>query len=209
MSEHQAKAVVAAYGIPVTDDRLCASPAAAVRAAAAIDGPVVMKACSPALAHKSDLGLVVTGVASAADVRCTYAELIERSPVALDGVLVCPTAGPGVECVVGVSQDPLFGPVVMFGLGGVLVEVLGDVTFRAPPFDRAEARRMISEVRGASLLAGAHGRPKADRAALVDVLMRVQRLALDHAGTIAEVDLNPLLVGPHGAVALDALVVSR
>ncbi len=209
LSEHDSKAVVAAYGIPVTDDRLCSSPAEAVRAAAGIDGPVVMKACSPALAHKSDQGLVVTDVTSAADVRRTWAELVDRSPVDLDGVLVCPTAGPGVECVVGVSPDELFGPVVMFGLGGVLVEVLGDVTFRVPPFDRAEARRMVGEVQGFPLLTGARGRPQADLTALVDVIMKVQRLAVDHADTIAEVDLNPLLVGPDGAVALDALVVTR
>jgi acyl-CoA synthetase (NDP forming) len=209
LSEHGSKAVVAAYGVPVTEDRLCASAAEAARAAAELGHPVVMKACAPALAHKSELGLVRTGVASAAEVRATFAELVAAAPGDLDGVLVCPTAGPGVECVVGVSQDPLFGPVVAFGLGGVLVEVLGDVTFRVPPFDRAEARRMVREVRGFPLLAGTRGRPKADLGALVDVIMRVQRLAVDHAGSIAELDLNPLLVGPSGAVALDALVVTR
>lgn len=209
LSEHESKQVLAAYGIGVTADRLCPSPGAATRAASAIGYPVVMKACSPALAHKSDLGLVVTGLRTAAEVRRTYAELVDRSPVGLDGVLVCPTAAAGVECVVGVSPDPLFGPVVMFGLGGVLVEVLGDVTFRVPPFDRAEAGRMIREVQGFPLLTGARGRPKADLGALVDVIMKVQRLAVDHSATIAEVDINPLVVGPTGAVALDALVVTR
>ena len=201
--------MLAAYGIPVTADTLCHSPAEAVKAAAAAGLPVVMKACSPDLLHKSDLGLVRIGVGSAAEVRRTYAELVDRSPVELDGVLVCPTATPGVECVVGVSQDPLFGPVIMFGLGGVLVEVLGDVTFRVPPFDRAEAHRMIREVQGFPLLTGVRGRPKADRKALVDVIMKVQRLAVDHSDTIAELDINPLVVHPVGATALDALVVLR
>ena len=168
-----------------------------------------MKAGAADLAHKSDLGLVVVGVSSAAEVRRTYAELVERSPVVPDGILVCPTAAPGVECVVGVSQDALFGPVVMFGLGGVLVEVLGDVTFRVPPFDRAEAGRMIREVKGFPLLTGVRGQPTADLKALVDVIMKVQRLAVDHADTIAELDINPLVVHPTGAVALDALVVTR
>ena len=209
LSEFEAKAVVAAYGIPVTDDRLCGSPAAAVKAAAAIGYPVVMKACAPELLHKSDLGLVALGVGSAAEVRRTHRELVARSPVALDGVLVCPTVADGVECVVGVSQDPLFGPVVMFGLGGVLVEVLGDVTFRVPPFDRAEAGRMVREVQGFPLLTGARGRPKADLKALVEVIMKVQRLAVDHSATIAELDLNPLVAHPVGATALDALIVTR
>ncbi len=209
LSELEGKSVLAAYGIPVTADTLCHSPAEAVKAAAAAGLPVVMKACSPDLLHKSDLGLVRIGVGSAAEVRRTYAELVDRSPVELDGVLVCPTATPGVECVVGVSQDPLFGPVIMFGLGGVLVEVLGDVTFRVPPFDRAEAHRMIREVQGFPLLTGVRGRPKADRKALVDVIMKVQRLAVDHSDTIAELDINPLVVHPVGATALDALVVLR
>ena len=209
LSEAEGKRVLAAYGIPVTADRLCNSAGEAVKAAAAVGYPVVMKACSPDLAHKSDLGLVRVGVESAAEVRRTYAELVDRAPLDLDGVLVCPTAAPGVECVVGVSQDPLFGPVVMFGLGGVLVEVLGDVTFRVPPFDRAEAGRMIREVQGFPLLTGVRGRPKADLEALVDVIMKVQRLAVDHSDTIAELDINPLVVHPVGATALDALVVTR
>ncbi len=209
LSELEGKSVLAAYGIPVTADTLCRSPAEAVKAAAAAGLPVVMKACSPDLLHKSDLGLVRIGVGSAAEVRRTYAQLVDRSPVDLDGVLVCPTATPGVECVVGVSQDPLFGPVIMFGLGGVLVEVLGDVTFRVPPFDRAEAHRMIREVQGFPLLTGVRGRPKADLKALVDVIMKVQRVAVDHSDTIAELDINPLVVHPVGATALDALVVLR
>ena len=209
LSEFESKGVLAAYGIPVTDDKLCHSPAAAVKAASALGYPVVMKACSADLAHKSDLGLVVVDIGSAAEVRRTYADLVERSPVVPDGILVCPTAAPGVECAVGVSQDALFGPVVMFGLGGVLVEVLGDVSFRVPPFDRAEAGRMIREVKGFPLLTGVRGQAKADLKALVDVILKVQRLAVDHIETIAELDINPLVVHPTGATALDAMIVSR
>src|SRR4029450_12309335 len=104
----------------------------------------------------------------------------------IDGVLVSETVSGGVETVVGVSHDPLFGPVVMFGLGGVFVEVLGDVTFRVPPFGKDEARRMLEELKGAALLRGVRGRPKADSNALVDVIMKVQRMAMDLHAELAE-----------------------
>jgi len=113
----------------------------------------------------------------------------------------------GVPRKPGMSRDELFGPVVMFGLGGVFVEVLRDVTFRVPPFGRVEARRMLGELRGRALLDGVRGRPGADKDAIVDVIMRVQRLAVDLAGEIAELDINPLVARPDGCVALDALVV--
>ncbi len=216
LSEHSSKQVLAAYGIAVTADELVTSRANASRAAARIDGPVVMKVSSPDLLHKSDLGLVRIGVRTASEVRRAYDDLLataaDTDPTAtIEGVLVCPMVTGGVETAVGVSDDPVFGPTVLFGLGGVLVEVLGDVTFRVPPFDRAEARRMVQEVRGFPLLAGARGRPKADVTALVDVIMKVQRLAVDHAGHLTELDINPLLVLPKGqrAIALDALIVTR
>ena len=111
--------------------------------------------------------------------------------------------------VVGVSRDALFGPVVMTGLGGVFVEVLRDVTFRIPPFGADEARRMLHELQGFPLLAGARGAKPADIDALVDVIMKVQRLALDLSDDVVELDVNPLIVKPRGAVALDALVVCK
>jgi hypothetical protein len=113
-----------------------------------------------------------------------------------------------VETVVGIARDELFGPVVMFGLGGVLVEVLRDVTFRVPPFTTRDATAMLDELRGAALLRGVRGQLAADRTALVDVLMKMQRLAVDLSQEVAEVDINPLLAGPRGAVAADALVVT-
>ena len=114
---------------------------------------------------------------------------------------------PLMETVVGVSQDPLFGPTVMVGLGGVLVEVFEDVAIRVPPFDKAEAKRMVTSLKGLPLLQGARGAKKADVGALIDVVMKVQRLAVDHSDTIAELDINPLVVLPKGAKALDALIV--
>jgi acetate---CoA ligase (ADP-forming) len=185
---------------------LCTSAAEAARAAAAIGFPVVVKGCSAELLHKSDAGLVHLGLRSEAQVRSAHRAVIDASPVPLDGVLVSAQVTGSVETVVGVSTDELFGPTVMFGLGGVFVEVLGDVTFRVPPFDRDEARRMVAEVRGAPLLNGVRGRPAADVRALVDVIMKVQRLAVENVDTVAELDINPLAVLPRGATALDALV---
>ena len=209
LSEHGSKRVLEQYGVPVTRDLVVSSAAEAARAADEIGLPVVMKACGRELAHKSEQGLVRLGVESAAEARRTFSELSDAAGSAGEGVLVCETVSEGVETVVGVAHDDLFGPTIMFGLGGVFVEVLEDVTFRVPPFDRREARRMVEEVRGFPLLRGARGRPKADVTALVDVIMRVQRLAVDHADRVAEVDVNPLLVRREGAVALDALVVTR
>jgi acetate---CoA ligase (ADP-forming) len=212
LSEHASKRLLAAYGIASSRDELVTSAADAAKAADAIGYPVVMKISSPDLLHKSDLGLVRVGVGSDQDVRAAYTELVEKARAAdskarIDGVLVCEMVKGGVETVVGVSQDPLFGPVVMAGLGGIFVEVLEDVTFRVPPFAEDEAERMIRELAGYKLLEGVRGSEPVDVSALVDVVMKVSRLALDLADEVAELDVNPLVVRPHGAVALDALVV--
>lgn len=212
-SEARSKELLRAYGIRTSRDVLCTSAAEAVRAAKRLGYPVVMKPSSGALAHKSDLGLVRIGVASDREVRDTFADLDRRARRAvgrtgdLEGILVCEQVSGGVEMVVGVSRDELFGPVVMVGIGGAFVEVLRDVTFRVPPFDAAEARRMLRELKGYPLLEGVRGAKPADVDALVDVIVKVGRLAQDLADDVVELDINPLLVRPRGAVALDALVV--
>jgi acyl-CoA synthetase (NDP forming) len=185
-----------------------------VEAAGALGYPVVMKVSSPDLLHKSDAGLVEVGVTTAKAVRETYDSLLRRARRAnprahVEGVLVCEMVRGGVETLVGVTHDPLFGPVVTVGLGGVFVEVLGDVSFRVPPFDAEEARRMVHELRAHALLRGVRGAPPADEGALVDVVMKVQRLALDLADDLGELDINPLVVRGRGAVALDAVAVRR
>ena len=201
--EHAAKQLLAEYGIPVTREEVVTTAAAAVKAANAIGLPVVMKA--EGVDHKSDEGLVRLGIASAKEVRTAFAELSAKT----GRVLVAEQISGGTECVIGVSHDDLFGPVIMFGLGGVFIEVFRDVSFRVPPFDKNEARRMIDEVVGSALLKGARGRPKGDVKALVDTIMKVQKLAVENAGSLAELDINPLVVLPKGVVALDALAVAR
>ncbi|WP_405742777.1 acetate--CoA ligase family protein [Streptomyces sp. NBC_01525] len=214
LSEHAAKQLLRAYGIRVPREQLVTSAAAAVRAASLVGYPVVMKASGPQLAHKSELGLVKVGLTSASQVRDAYRELTEIArceDVPLDGVLVCQMIERGVEMVVGVTRDSLFGPTVTVGLGGVLVEVLRDVAVGVPPFGEEQARAMLGALRGHALLEGVRGAPPADVDALVEVVLRVQRMALELDGDLAELDINPLVVLPRGqgAVALDALAVCR
>ncbi|MEU7034762.1 acetate--CoA ligase family protein [Streptomyces sp. NPDC046237] len=214
LSEHAAKQLLRAYGIRVPREQLVTSAAAAVRAAGLVGYPVVMKASGAQLAHKTELGLVKVGLTSASQVRDAYRELTDIARyegVDLDGILVCQMVGRGVEMVVGVTRDPLFGPTVTVGLGGVLVEVLDDAAVRVPPFGEDQARDMLGELRGQALLKGVRGAPPADVDALVEVVLRVQRMALELDGDLAELDINPLMVLPRGqgAVALDALAVCR
>jgi acyl-CoA synthetase (NDP forming) len=214
LSEHAAKQLLRAYGIRVPREQLVTSAAAAVRAASQVGYPVVMKASGAQIAHKTELGLVKIGLTSASQVRDAYRELTDIARyegISLDGVLVCQMVERGVEMVVGVTHDQLFGPTVTVGLGGVLVEVLRDTAVRVPPFGDDQARAMLSELRGRALLDGVRGAPPVDVDALVEVVIRVQRMALELGDEISELDINPLMVLPRGqgAVALDALVMCR
>jgi acyl-CoA synthetase (NDP forming) len=172
---------------------------------------------SGGIGHKSDAGLVVTNVASAAEARATYRRLLEGAAgshpdVILDGVVVQAMVQDAVaEAILGLSHQEPFGPTILFGLGGVFVEVFEDVAFGVPPFTRSWARRMVASTKAAKLLAGTRGRPAADVAAVVDAIMKLQRLALEVGDDIEELDINPLMVLPkgQGAVAVDALLVAR
>ncbi|MEH6375407.1 acetate--CoA ligase family protein [Streptomyces sp. KLMMK] len=210
LSEHAAKQLLRAYGIRVPREQLVTSAAAAVRAAGLVGYPVVMKASGPQLAHKTELGLVKIGLTSASQVRDAYRELTDIARyegLPLDGVLVCQLVGRGVEMVVGISPDSLFGPTVTVGLGGALVEVLHDTAVAVPPFGEDHARAMLEGLRGRALLDGVRGAPPADVDALVETVLRVQRMSLELGGALAELDINPLVVleRGQGAVALDAL----
>jgi acyl-CoA synthetase (NDP forming) len=212
LSEWDSKQLLRAYGIKTSKDVLVQSAAAAVRAASGLGYPVVMKVSSPDLLHKTDAGVVKVGLSSPKEVRAAYDELLRNARRAnrkarVEGVMVCEMVSGGVDTLIGVSTDELFGPVVTFGLGGIFVEVFGDVTFRVPPFSEDEARRALDELKGVKVLRGARGRTPADVDALIDTVMKVQRLAMDLAGDVRELDINPLVVRPRGAVALDALVV--
>lgn len=213
LSESESKDLVRHYGIRTTRDILCTSADEAVAAAEDLGYPVVLKVASRAIAHKSDLGLVQVGVSGAEDVRRHFAEFMqvaeEAAPGQVDGVLVCEQVVGGTEIVIGVVNDELFGPTIMFGIGGISVEVYKDVTFRVPPFDIDEAHRMIGEIKGLPLLTGARGRPAVDLSAIAEAIMSVQQLVIDAGDSLAELDLNPLLASADGVIAVDALAVPR
>jgi acetyltransferase len=189
---------------------------AAVEAAEELGFPVALKVDSPDILHKTEAGAVRLNVRDAAQVRAGYAEILASAeayaPQArVVGVSVQEMVGDGVEVIVGVSRDPQLGPVLLFGSGGVMVEVYNDVALRRCPITRAEARAMIAEVKGARLLRGFRGRPAADVGALEDTLVRMSYLAVHMEGHLAELDINPLMVLPagRGVKAVDALVVLR
>jgi acyl-CoA synthetase (NDP forming) len=209
LDEAKAKAALAALGLTVPEGRVVASADAVRRAAREIGFPVVLKALVPGLLHKTEAGAVAIGLADAdalADAWEAMAAALARQGHGLDRALVeRMEQGPGVEVMAGLHRDPVFGPVVSFGIGGVMVEALGDVTHRAAPFGRAEARAMIEEIRGRALLGPLRGRPGADLDALADLL--VTMAALGAHGDIAEMDLNPVRAGPAGAVVLDAVIL--
>jgi acetate---CoA ligase (ADP-forming) len=210
LPEVEALAVIEACGIPVAAARLARTPAEAAAIAAGMGEPVALKAVAPGLVHKSDAGGVELGV-SPGGVEPAARGLLERvsralPDLVLDGVLVQAMVPPGREVIVGGRRDPAFGPVVMVGLGGVLVEALRDVAFGLPPLARDEVRRMVRSLRGVALLDGVRGTPPVDFGALEGAVLAVARLMEEFPG-IAEVDVNPLVLRPDGACAADARVI--
>ncbi len=214
VNEVEAKRILAKAGVPVVDERLATSAAEAGRAAAEIGFPVAMKLVSTDILHKSEIGGVLLGIGDKAAARNGYDTLIERARTAqpdakIDGVVVAPMISGGVETILGVKVDPAFGPVVLFGLGGIFVELLGDVTQRLAPFGAQEAHEMMREVKGFPLLDGARGAAPADIDALAEALSRLSQFAHENRDRIESIDINPFLVLPkgQGALAVDALII--
>lgn len=213
-NEVQSMALLRRAGVPTVSHRVADSADAAAAFAAELGFPVAMKILSPDILHKSDIGGVLLGIATKKAARDGYRTLMERvakaaSYAQIDGVMVAPMVKGGVETILGVQRDPTFGPMVMFGLGGVFVETMKDVSLRRAPFGRAEALEMIHAIKGYPILAGARGGRPADIGALAGALVGLSRFAAAHADRLASVDLNPFVVRPEGegALALDALVV--
>ncbi len=216
LSESESKQLIAAWGVPISME-VCATDAdAAVKAAEKIGYPVVLKADSPDIPHKTEAGVVRLNLRNADEVRAAHAAILanakKHAPNAtLNGVLVQEMVAGGVEVIVGVSYDAQLGPTILFGTGGVMVEVYKDVAMRHCPITPTEARDMIAEVKGAKLLQGFRGKPACDVDALADVLVKVSHLAVNLNGTLAELDINPILVMPkgQGVKAVDALVALK
>jgi acetate---CoA ligase (ADP-forming) len=212
-SEAEAKRLLAEAGILSAPEAACATVDEAVSAAAGFGFPVVMKILSPDIMHKSEIGGVLLDVADVDAVRTGFVLLLERARAAapkalVEGVLVAKQLRGGVECILGIHRDPVFGPMAMFGLGGIFVEVLKDVVFRRCPFGVDTAEAMIRSIKGAPLLLGARGRKKADVKALAEMLSRLSAFAAAAGERLQSIDLNPVFAMPEGqgAFAVDALI---
>ncbi len=211
MSLHESLKFMEFEGFACISSRLAESVGKAVHISHQLGFPVALKVDSPDILHKSDCGGVRTSLQSAQDVRSAHTGMMEtirqRCPQArVNGVVVSAMAAPGLELILGMSRDPQFGPVIMFGLGGVTVELFRDVAMRLLPLSREEARGMLDEIKGAPLLKGFRGQPKIDENALVEGLLRLARIAEEHED-IMEIDLNPVFAYPDGMVVVDARIL--
>ena len=212
LSEGASKALLASYGIPVTRERLALTEDEAVQAARAIGYPVVLKAESAAIPHKTEAGVVHLALADAHAVREAYRNILAAvarlpGPPPLAGVSVQEMVGSGIEVIAGVRNDPQFGPLVMCGIGGVLVEVLRDTASALAPVSKAEALEMLRSLKGYKLLAGFRGAKPVALDALAEAIARISELASDQREHLAELDVNPILASADRVVAVDALAV--
>ncbi len=211
--EPQAVSLLRDYGILYPDHGVAHSAKEAVDIAARLGYPVVLKVVSPDAIHKSDVGGVVVGLEDGSSVMDAYDQIIAavrgHVPGAdIHGVLVSKQAEAGLEVIVGALDDAMFGPTVMFGLGGIFAEVLRDVTFRVAPLERGDAQEMIREIRGWPLLQGSRGQPGCDVEALIELLLAVSRMVVERP-EIEELDLNPVRLFERGLMVLDVRVVRR
>jgi acyl-CoA synthetase (NDP forming) len=211
LTEVESKQILEQAGVSTTRARLARSRAEAIAAAGEIGFPVVLKVVSPDIAHKSDAGGVELNLEDAEALGAAYDRMMSAVKAAqpsarIDGVSVQTMAKPGTEVIVGMTKDAQFGPVLMFGLGGVLVEVLKDVAFRIVPIDEHDAEQMIHDIKGFPVLEGYRGQPPADLAALRALLLRLSGFVEQHP-EIDELDLNPVFAYPDGAIAVDARIV--
>jgi acetyl-CoA synthetase (ADP-forming) len=209
--EPEAKMVCMEYSIPVTRFKVALTREEAVEFADQIGYPIVLKIVSPDIIHKTDVGAVILNLKNAGQVEEAYDKILEnvknhKPDAKIIGVLVQEMAPSSTEVIVGAIKDPQFGPALMFGLGGIFVEVLKDVTFRIAPITESDAREMITEVKGYPILKGYRGQPPVDTDVIVEILLNTSRLVMDHM-EIKELDLNPIMVYEKGAKTVDARVI--
>jgi acetyltransferase len=214
LSETESKRILACYGIRVPQEILARDSDTAVEAASRIGGPVALKIVSPDILHKTEAGGVKLGLSTAENVRAAAQEILQSvshyAPRArLDGVSVQEMAPSGLEIVLGVKNDAQFGPLVAVGLGGIMVELLGDTAVRLAPVADAAARDMLTSLKGHPLLAGFRGKPGGDVDGLVDAICRLSELAHDLADVIDQIDVNPVIASGATVMAADALIICR
>jgi acyl-CoA synthetase (NDP forming) len=211
LTEIESKELLKKAGIPVVETKLARSKKEAISISKKVGFPVVLKISSPDVVHKSDSGGVKLGLANATQVGKAYNEIMSSVKQAypkaqIEGVSVQSMVPPGVEVIVGMSKDPQFGPVLMFGLGGILVEVLKDVSFRIVPVTARDAREMIREIKGYPILEGYRGQKPASIPALEKLIVKISQF-VEKNPQIRELDLNPIFAYPDKAVAVDARII--
>ncbi len=211
LTEIESKQVLDEAGIPVARAVLARDDKEAAKAAEKAGFPVVLKIVSADVTHKSDVGGVRLGLESPAEVEAAFAEIVDAVQAAqpgarIEGVAVQKMAPAGTEVIIGMSKDPQFGPVMMFGLGGILVEVLKDVAFRIVPLEPKDAREMVREIKGFPVLEGVRGQSPADLGALEKLILKVSEFVEDHP-EVEELDLNPVFAYADGVLAVDARIV--
>jgi len=211
--EHAAVEYLRQYNIPYPEHQLAHTPEEAMEIADGLGYPVVLKIVSPDVLHKSDAGGVALGLETSAEVNNAFKRIIDRiqtvEPAAsVEGLLVCRQAPKGLEVIVGVLEDPVFGATIMFGMGGIFTEVLRDVSFRVAPLDRYDAEEMIREIRGYALLTGVRGHPGYDIEALIELMLAVSQLVIDRPD-IKELDLNPVRLFEKGLIILDVRIMEK
>lgn len=209
--EHESKTIMKSYDIPVTEFQVAETEEAAVKAAEKIGFPVVLKILSPDVIHKSDVGGVLINLKDSEAVREGYQTIISKvkkhkAKADIRGIFVEEFAPKGVEVIIGAIKDPQFGPALMFGLGGVFVEVLKDVSFRVAPITKYDAQEMIREIKGYPILTGIRGQEASDTTALTHILLQVSKLVIDYP-SINQLDLNPVFSYPKGAKCVDARII--
>ena len=211
LTEFESKAFLKQAGIPVIETRLARTQEEAVLLSQELDFPVAMKIASPDVIHKSDSGGVRLGLNNIAEVKTAYDEMIKRigrqyPGAVIHGISIQKMARPGTEVIIGASKDPQFGPVIMFGLGGIFVEVLKDVSFRIIPVDRRDAHEMIKDIKGYPLLQGYRGKEATNISSLVEMILKISNL-MEENPQIKELELNPIFAYGDGAVAVDARMI--
>jgi len=211
LTEIEAKELLHEAGVPVQRALLTTTEEEAIAQAEQVGYPVVLKIVSPDITHKSDIGGVKVGLEDSTAVSAAFNEIMSNAKSAapngkITGIAVQHMAPQGTEVIVGMTTDPQFGPVVMFGLGGIMVEVMKDVSFRVVPVAERDATQMISEIKGKAILDGVRGQPPLDKVAIRSVITQVSEF-VEHNPDVLELDLNPVLVYPDGAIAVDARIV--
>jgi acyl-CoA synthetase (NDP forming) len=211
LTEFESKRILKQAGLPVVETKLAKTQKEAVTISQKIGFPVVLKIVSPDVIHKTDSGGVKLSVNGVAHVKKAYDEILKKvrkkyPKALLHGISVQKMVEPGTEVIVGVSKDPQFGPVVMFGLGGIFVELFKDVSFRVIPVERKDAQEMIKEIKGYPLLQGYRGKEPADISSLVNIILKISNF-IERNPQIKELELNPIVAYPKRAVAVDARII--